>query len=79
MRSCPGLSRASTFLELGLLLIGPLKIIKIFEKQNLRRLLGVVQFCGAHGFLPQKVVNILKGLFGHVSLASACDVSIEIP
>ena len=51
--------------KLGLLLVGPLKVVEVLEKQNPRRLLGVVQLRGAAGLFPQNVVDILEGLLEH--------------
>ena len=49
-------------LQLGLLLVGALQILEILEKQDPRRLLGVIEFGGASILFPQDVVDILKCL-----------------
>ena len=48
--------------KLGLLLVGPLKIVEILQKQYPRGLLGVVQLGGTPGLFPQDVVDILECL-----------------
>ena len=53
--------------QLGLLLVGALKVVEILEKQNPGGLLGVVQLRGAAGLFPQNVVDVLEGLFEHSS------------
>jgi hypothetical protein len=52
-------------LQLGLLLVGMLEIVEIFEEQNPGGLLGVVQLGGAAGLFPQDVVDVLEGLLEH--------------
>jgi hypothetical protein len=39
--------------------------VEIFQEQQPGRLLGVIEFRGAAGFLAQHVVNIPEGLFKH--------------
>jgi len=54
-------------LKLGLLLIGALQIIEVFEKQNPGGLLGIVELGGATGLFAQYVVDIFECLFKHLS------------
>src|SRR5665213_4334711 len=52
-------------LKFGLLFVGPLKIVEIFEEQDPRCLFGVVKFGSAPSLFPQDIVDILEGLFEH--------------
>jgi hypothetical protein len=55
-------------LKFGLLLVGLLEIIEIFEEQDPGSLFGVIKFCSAAGLFPQDVIDILEGLFEHSDL-----------
>ena len=50
-------------LKLGLLLVGPLQVVEIFEKQNPRRLFGVIEFRGAASLFPQNVIDVFESLW----------------
>jgi len=51
--------------QLGLQFPLALQIVEIFEEQQPRGLLGVIEFGGAAGLFPEHVVDILEGLFEH--------------
>lgn len=39
--------------------------VEVFQKEQPRRLLGVIEFGRATGFLAENVVNVSEGLFKH--------------
>ena len=39
--------------------------VEVFEEEQPRGLLGVVEFAGAAGIFPENVVDIFEGLFEH--------------
>jgi hypothetical protein len=43
----------------------PLQGIKVFQEQQPRTLLGIIQLTGAAGILPQHIIDIFKGLLEH--------------
>ena len=47
-----------------------LKTVKVFEKEQPRRLLGVIELGRASGLFPENVINILEGLFKHGPLVA---------
>ncbi|BDV38084.1 hypothetical protein DSM21852_13370 [Methylocystis bryophila] len=55
--------------QIGLDLTLLFEVVEIFEKEQPRRLLGVVELGRAAGLFPQHVVEIFEGLLEHVSLA----------
>ncbi len=50
----------------GLVLLEP---VEIFQEQQPRGLLGVIELGGAPGLLPEDVVDVPEGLFKHASTA----------
>ena len=52
-------------IQLGLQRLVLFKPIEVFQEQQPRRLLGVVEFGGATGLFPEHIVNIFEGLFEH--------------
>jgi hypothetical protein len=49
----------------GLVLLQP---IEVLEEEEPRSLLGVIEFGGAAGLLPENVVDIFEGLFEQSSI-----------
>ena len=50
--------------------IGPvlLQAVEVFQEEQPRGLLGVVEFGGAAGLFPEHVVDVFEGLFEHWSI-----------
>lgn len=42
--------------------------VEVFQEEQPRGLLGVVEFAGATGVFPEDVVNVFEGLFEHWEL-----------
>ncbi len=42
-----------------------LKIVEVFQEEQPRRLLGVIEFAGATGLFPKDVIDVFEGLFKH--------------
>ena len=63
------LEDVGVFLPVQRGLVGPvlLQPVEVFQEQQPRGLLGVVQFGRAAGLFPEDVVDILEGLFKHLS------------
>ncbi len=57
----------SSAASVGLVLLQP---VEIFQEQEPRGLLGVIQLGGAAGFFPQDVVDVLECLFKHYPILS---------
>jgi len=51
--------------ESGFIGLVLLQAVEVFEEQQLRRLLGVIEFGRASRLSPQDVVDVFEGLFKH--------------
>jgi hypothetical protein len=50
------------------------QIIEVFQEQQPEGLFGVIEFCGATGFLAENVINVFEGLFEHEQCECAREV-----
>ena len=55
----------SSPLKFGLSCFIVFECIEVFQEQEPRTLLGVIQFAGASGILVEDVVDVFEGLFEH--------------